>query len=99
MAITGWLFRHHSPTVQDVLEMRPPKETTDSPVQAAWWSSPGILYFFAAGHPPAAIKIGVAALTNGCSLQNGITRRFKEIQTSNHETIELLGLVHFNDGQ
>ena len=79
--------------------MRPPKETTDNPIQAAWWSAPGVLYFFAAGTPPVAIKIGVAALTRGCTLQQGIIRRFREIQTSNHETIELLGLIHFTDGQ
>jgi hypothetical protein len=79
--------------------MKPPKETTDSPIQAKWWSCPGVLYFFAAGNPPAAIKIGVAALTNGCSLRQGVTRRLKEIQTSNHETVELLGLVHFTEGQ
>lgn len=80
-------------------EMKPPKETTDSPIQATWWSCPGILYFFAAGDPPAAIKVGVAALANGCTLQQGVTRRFKAIQSCNHETVELLGLVHFTDGQ
>lgn len=25
--------------------MKPPNETTDNAVQAAWWSSPGVLYF------------------------------------------------------
>ena len=79
--------------------MKPPKETTDSPVQAAWWSSPGVLYFFAAGSPPVAIKIGVAALTNGCTLQEGVMRRLRDIQTSNHELVELLGLILFSDGQ
>lgn len=79
--------------------MKPPKETTDSAVQAAWWSCPGILYFYAAGNPPVAIKIGVAALTNGCSLQQAITRRFRQIQSSNHETVELLGVILFNEGK
>ncbi|HKD15264.1 MAG TPA: GIY-YIG nuclease family protein [Candidatus Angelobacter sp.] len=79
--------------------MKPPKETTDSPVQAAWWSSAGILYFFAAGSPPHAIKIGVAALTNGCTMRQAVTRRFKQIQSSNHETVELLGIIAFTEGQ
>jgi hypothetical protein len=80
-------------------EMKPPKATTDSPSQAAWWGWPGILYFFAAGDPPVAIKIGVAALTNECSLQACVRRRFEQIQSSNHETIELLGLICFCEGQ
>jgi len=79
--------------------VRPPKEATDNALQAAWWGSPGVLYFFGAGNPPAAIKIGVAALTKGCTLQKGVMRRLREIQTSNHELIELLGLIHFTEGQ
>ena len=79
--------------------MKPPKETTDNEIQAAWWSSPGVLYFFAVGTPPAAIKIGVAALTKGCTLLQAVRRRFSAIQTSNHETVELLGVVHFTEGQ
>ena len=79
--------------------MKPPKETTDNPLQAAWWSCPGVLYFFGAGNPPAAIKIGVAALTSGRSVQRGITRRLEGTQTSNHETVELLGVVRFTEGQ
>lgn len=56
------------------------------------------MYFFAAGHPPVAVKIGVAALTGGCSLQQAVTRRFNAIQSSNHETVELLGLLLFTEG-
>jgi hypothetical protein len=79
--------------------MRPPKETTDSEVQAAWWKSPGILYFFAAGNPASAIKIGVAAQTNHGTILEAVKRRFRQIQTSNHETIELLGIIAFTEGQ
>jgi T5orf172 domain-containing protein len=79
--------------------MQPPKEETNSPVQAAWWSSPGVVYFFASGSPPKAIKIGVAALTNGSSLEKAIKRRFKQVQTSNHETVQLLGIVLFEEGK
>lgn len=58
-----------------------------------------MLYFFAAGSPPAAIKIGVTALSNGCTLREGVMRRLRQVQTSNHELVELLGLILFNDGQ
>jgi hypothetical protein len=79
--------------------MKPPKQSTESATQAAWWASPGIVYFFGAGSPPMAIKIGVAALTNGASIEKAVLRRFKQIQTSNHETVELLGIILFNEGK
>jgi hypothetical protein len=79
--------------------MKPPKETTDSAAQAAWWSCPGVLYFFAAGNPPNAVKIGVAALTRNCTMLEAVTRRFRQIQSSNHETVELLGVIAFTEGQ
>ncbi len=79
--------------------MKPPKEETDSEIQAEWWASPGVVYFFGAGSPPKAIKIGVAAVTNKTTLEKSVIRRFKQIQTSNHETVELLGVVYFNTGK
>lgn len=79
--------------------MKPPKETTSSEHQDRWWSSPGIVYFFAAGNPAKAIKIGVAALTNGGTLKQAVLRRFAQLQTSNHETIELVGIIHFSHGK
>lgn len=79
--------------------MKPPKETTSSEHQDRWWSSPGIVYFFAAGNPAQAIKIGVAALTNGGTLKQAVSRRFAQLQTSNHETIELLGVIQFENGK
>ena len=42
--------------------MKPPSKTTNSQVQHEWWSRQGIVYFFAAGQPPAAIKIGVVGI-------------------------------------
>jgi hypothetical protein len=78
--------------------MKPPKETTNSESMAAWWRCQAIVYFFAAGHPPTAIKIGVTAVTKG-SLQQAVQRRFREIQSSNHETIELLGVIRFSEGE
>lgn len=79
--------------------MKPPRETTGNPAQAAWWSCPGVVYFFAAGNPPVAIKIGVAALTGGCGVREAIVRRMRALQTSNHEKIELLGVIVFTSGR
>lgn len=79
--------------------MKPPRTTTDSPVQAEWWKCPGVLYFFGVGHVPIAVKIGVTAVTKNHDLARAVLRRFREIQTSNHETVELLGLIRFTDGE
>lgn len=78
--------------------MKPPKETTSSAILAAWWRCPGVVYFFGAGRPPAAIKIGVTAVTKG-TLQICIRRRHEQIQSANHETVELLGLIRFSEGE
>jgi hypothetical protein len=58
---------------------------------SAWYSGHGMLYFIGAGSPPVAIKIGVAN-------RNGVMRRLKGIQSSNHEFVELLGVVCFEKG-
>jgi hypothetical protein len=79
--------------------MKPPKLTTESEGMAAWWRQPGILYFFAAGRPARAIKIGVSSVTVGKSLVQCVRQRFGSIQSSNHETIELLGIVRFIEGE
>jgi hypothetical protein len=78
--------------------MKPPKETTSSAILEAWWRCPGVVYFFGAGKPPVAIKIGVSAVTGG-TLQTCIRRRHAQIQSSNHETIELLGVVRFAESE
>jgi hypothetical protein len=59
---------------------------------SAWYSKPGLLYFIAAGSPPVAIKIGVAN-------RNGFMNRFRGIQGSNHEFVELLGVICFETGE
>ena len=56
-----------------------------------WYSGQGVIYFIAAGNPPKAVKIGVAKL-------DGIKRRLRGIQSSNHELIELLGVITFESG-
>src|SRR5437879_512029 len=79
--------------------MKQPKSLeTCSPSTQAWWKSPGVIYFIAAGEPPIAIKIGMAARTRNRSLEETIEGRLSQIQSSNHERVRLLGVVQFNDG-
>jgi len=61
----------------------------------AWWKNPGIIYFIAAGEPPVAIKIGMAAITGNRDLKAAVERRLSQIQSSNHERLRLLGVIHF----
>jgi hypothetical protein len=70
-----------------------------SPSTQAWWSCPGLLYFLGVGNPPTAIKIGMLALTNGQSPEAGMNRRLSSIQSSNHELVYVLGVVHFKEGR
>jgi hypothetical protein len=56
---------------------------------SVWYSSPGLVYFVGAGSPTVAIKIGVANRV-------GFLRRLRSIQGSNHELVELLGVVLFD---
>jgi hypothetical protein len=57
-----------------------------------WYAKQGVLYFIAAGRPPVAIKIGV---TQGFK----VTSRLRAIQGSNHEPIDLLGVICFEAGE
>lgn len=76
--------------------MKPPR-----PVEAyslstvTFYKYPGVIYFIAAGEPPVAIKIGMAAVTGNRDLRATITRRLSQIQSSNHERIRLLGVIQF----
>ena len=58
--------------------------------QEAWERSPGFVYFIGAGEPPVAVKIGI-------STEATLRTRIKRIQGSNHEKIELLGVIPFRD--
>ena len=79
--------------------MKPPKAVEKSaPSMIAWWKNPGVLYFIAAGDPPVAVKIGMAAITGNRSLRDTVVRRLSQIQSSNHELIRLLGIIHFTEG-
>ena len=58
-----------------------------------------MVYFIAAGEPPVAIKIGMAAQTGKRELRPIIVRRLAQIQSSNHELIQLIGVIHFTQGE
>lgn len=76
--------------------MKPPKPVEAcSPSTEAWWRNPGVIYFIAAGEPTVAIKIGMAAVTDNRSLKAAVERRLSQIQSSNHERLRLLGVIHF----
>ncbi len=79
--------------------MKPPKPA-DLAAESTrkWWSCPGFIYFVAAGNPPKAVKIGMAAVSGSHSLKSALVRRMAQIQSSNHELIELLGIVQFVSG-
>jgi len=79
--------------------MKPPATTTTSKIQLEWWASPGVVYFFAAGNPAKAVKIGVTAIPKKATLLSAVIQRFKSIQTHNHEMVELLGVVEFSAGE
>lgn len=76
--------------------MKPPKPPEESsPSTREWWSCAGVVYFLAVGDPFIAIKIGVAAQTGMKDLRSAVKRRLDQIQSSNHEPVQLLGLIHF----
>ena len=79
--------------------MKPPRNPAESsPSTLEWWSCPGVVYFVAAGDSPyLAIKIGVAAQTGSRDLRSTVRRRLDQIQSSNHEPIQLLGLKYFEE--
>jgi Meiotically up-regulated gene 113 len=81
-----WLVRREA-----IRHMKPTAATTSSPIQDKWWRSPAILYFIAAGSPSVAIKIGVTTRAT-------FLHRFRSIQSSNHEHLELIGAIAFDTG-
>ena len=71
--------------------MNRPKDSSGER-QLKWWSAPGVIYFLAAGKPAAAIRIGVTTRAT-------LLDRMKKTQAHNHEAVELLGVIRFNDGE
>src|ERR1043166_1878631 len=77
-----------------------PKRPEDAPPSPrVWWGNPGVVYFVGVGEPLEAIKIGMAAITSSHTLKSCIQRRLSQIQSSNHELIRLLGVVHITEGE
>ena len=70
-----------------------------SPSTLAWWSCPGIVYFLVVGNPPIAVKIGMLAITSKVTLQSAMARRLSNIQSSNHELVQVIGVIHFIKGE
>ena len=78
--------------------MRPPKDPSlAAPSTVKWWSCPGAVYFLGVGTPTLAVKIGMLAVTERLSVRTAIARRVGQIQTSNHEPIEVLGVILFSE--
>ena len=78
--------------------MQPPKDPSlAAPSTVKWWSCPGVVYFLGVGRPTSAVKIGMLAVTENLSVQSAIARRVGQMQTSNHEPLEVLGIIQFSD--
>ena len=79
--------------------MKPTKSVESaSAATRAWWRCPGIVYFLAVGEPPIAIKIGMLAITPKTTKRSAVVRRLSHIQSSNHEPVQLIGVIYFSDG-
>lgn len=81
------------------------EETIADRPNADWWyKRAAVVYFFGAGDPPTAIKIGVTTIPKERDrLEEAhwlacIRQRHKQIQSSNHETVKLLGVIRFFEG-
>jgi hypothetical protein len=64
-----------------------------------WPRRPGVVYFFAAGDPPRAIKIGMTTVEGKRDLKKSIGFRHRQIQSANPDVIRLLGIICFNAGE
>jgi hypothetical protein len=81
---------------ETILKPSTPTERRSSP----WYQRPAIVYFFGAGDPPVAIKIGMTTSIPGKrDLKQSIRSRHKQIQSANHEAIQLLGIICFDKGE
>ncbi len=60
---------------------------------------PGVVYFFAAGDPARAIKIGMTTIEPKRDLKKSIGFRHRQIQSANPDIIRLLGIIRFDAGE
>lgn len=74
--------------------MKAPAAHTNSQRQLDWWAKDAVVYFIGAGSlgAPIAVKIGVSAWAT-------VKRRLSSIQSSNHEPLELMGVIPFRGMQ
>jgi hypothetical protein len=83
-----------------VTEITPKPPTPTERRSSLWYQRPAIVYFFGAGDPPVAIKIGMTTSIPGKrDLKQSVRFRHRQIQSANHETIRLLGIICFNEGK
>ncbi|MGA2446306.1 MAG: GIY-YIG nuclease family protein [Opitutaceae bacterium] len=68
--------------------MKPPADHTTSQRQLDWWARDAVVYFIGAGQPLVAVKIGVSTWST-------VARRLAALQSSNHEPLELLGVIPY----
>jgi hypothetical protein len=81
-------------------EIIPQSSTHTERRSSPWYQRPAVIYFFGAGDPPVAIKIGVTTSIPGKrDLKQSIRSRHKQIQSANHEAIRLLGIICFDKGE
>ncbi len=79
--------------------MRPTKPAdTASESTREWWRCPGVVYFLSVGEPIVAVKIGMFAVTPKTNLRSAMIRRLSNIQSSNHELVEVYRVLTFTDG-
>lgn len=63
----------------------------DSRSVAYWEKQPGFIYFIGAGDPSVAVKIGI-------STQATMRKRLRQLQSSNHEPLTILGVIAYLEG-
>jgi hypothetical protein len=68
--------------------MKPTAASSTNAHQLAWWAKDAVVYFIAARKPAIAVKIGVTTWTT-------VARRLGALQSANHESLELLGVIPF----
>ena len=69
-----------------------PTSDSNSDRTLKWWASDAVVYFVAAAQPPIAVKIGVTKW-------DSVARRLSHLQSSNHERLELLGVIPFRGSE
>lgn len=81
-------------------KVKPPKQANLAvPSTQKWWACPDVVYFLGAGSPIVIIKIGRFSIPATMTLKSALLRRLRQIQGSNHEAIQVFGLVQITTGE